>query len=186
MKTKVYVLVWSFALIGFVACKSKKQATDAAAEEHELLEAAEEAPIEQSLKEVGDRLLRAIQGENDALDGFAPDVAFAKVLAPKETKDLSDQAIEDQLLSGLKSRLASNIETLANDAKNKRIDVESLIVESITEEPSTDPPLVPRVVSIKLSNKEWKASVPLTFVKHEGRIYVFEILNSVDIFKPLN
>lgn len=187
MKLKLSLLTIAVVSVAVLhSCKAKKMAEEEAITqmeiaEQELAQAADE-PV-QDPSGIANALLSAVRGDQSVLNSYAPDVAFARVLSPKETKGMSDETIQRDMLKGLNDRLSSNVENLRKDLREKRVDPLSIKMVGFKEEPSTDPPLVPRVLSVTLGNDEWEAKIPVTYVKHESRIYAFEILNSVNVFR---
>ena len=177
----IAIIIFSLSSV-LISCKGKKVAApvDQPAPTSKTVQSGETV---QTMEAVAEALLKAVQGNSSSFKKYLPDAAFARVLSPKETEGMTDKVIESQMLSGLTTRLEDNVNNLKNDMSAKRINSSSVSIESVKEEPSTDPPLVPRVVSVRLANDAWKASVPVTYVRHDDKIYVFEILNSVDLFK---
>jgi|GEM_PF-4792101 len=163
-KVNLILFVSIFLAASLNSCKSKKLVEE---------KPSESGAIDQSSpKAVGEAVRKAISGNSSDLEALLPDAAFARILSPKETKDMTDEKIKSDMLDGLRNRLIANVENVQKDIRNKGIDSKSLKVVEIVEEPSTDPPLVPRVLSVKIENDNWRASVPVTYVKPKAKFRI--------------
>lgn len=189
-------------LLSFSACKTLKKPQEAeeaveavgTAAEEPAVEVAvtEEAVVDEGIESVatpytfdglGQSLVLELKGLPSSIQQFYPDVAFAKTLSPKETAGMSDDEVISKLLGPLETRLTQNLDNIKADAKQKNIDLGSIKFESVEHTETDDPPSVPRVVLVAIGNEKWRANVPVTYVRTEGKIFIFEILISTNLFK---
>lgn len=135
------------------------------------------------LQRLGEDFGRSIiSGETSGLKEYLPDVALAKILSPERTEAMTDEAIQSEMIDVLVSRFDLNLGKLQNAISENNIDRKQLSFTGSVLNPSDDPPLVPRVLSVNLKNGGEDVSIPVTVLYAQEKWYLFEILNTTNIF----
>ncbi len=134
--------------------------------------------------EVCDAFVASLQsGAVRPLETFFPTVDLAKTIAPKETSGKSDEEIKTQMVDGLINRFKGNLIQLQEAAKLNRVNLRSLTIKNCLYNESTDPETVPRVLSIEVMDNNKTYTIPVTVLTFEKKTYLFEILNTQNVFK---
>lgn len=121
-------------------------------------------------------------GEYGPVLEFMPDYAMARIITPENTNQLTDEEIQSQMLTPVKQRFAENLEKIRQAIIARGHNTTRVSLSGRELHPSEDPPLVPRVMTLKFRAGNETASVPVTYLVHEGRVYLFEILKTTGVF----
>jgi len=138
--------------------------------------------IKMTYGEICEAFLSTLQsGSVDQISPYAPTVAVARAMASGETSGKSDKDVQ-AMIDGVTDRFKENIEKLRTAASENNVDLNNLRVRNCLYNESTDPAMVPRVLSVELSNGTKDFSIPVTVLNYSGKTYVFEILMTTGIF----
>jgi hypothetical protein len=137
-----------------------------------------------SLEEVADIFVQAAaKGSVEDLKIYFPDVALARLLSPEKSATQTDKKIEEEMLAPLVARFTQNIMAIHDQIESAGIPFDEVSLIGTQIEPSKDPALVPRVLTIVLGTNQRSAKVPVTYLELDGRFYLFEILFTSNLFK---
>lgn len=138
--------------------------------------------IKMTYGEVCEAFLSTLQsGSIDQISQYNPSVTVARAMSGKETAGKSDKDVQ-AMIDGMNDRFKENIEKLRTAAKDNDVDLNTLRIRNCLYNESTDPAMVPRVLSVQLSNGVQDFTIPVTVLNYSGKTYVFEILNTTRIF----
>lgn len=140
------------------------------------------AGIKMTYGEICEAFLSTLQsGSIDQISQYTPTIAVARAMSAKETNGKSDKEVQG-MIDGLTARFNENIGKLKTAASENNVDLNNLRVRNCLYNESTDPVMVPRVLSVELSNGVKDFSIPVTVLNYSGKTYVFEILMTTGIF----
>ena len=140
------------------------------------------AGIKMTYGEVCESFLSTLQsGSIDQISQYTPTVAVARAMSGKETDGKSDKDVQG-MIDGLTTRIKDNIDLLRTAASDNNVDLNNLRLRNCLYNESTDPVMVPRVLSVQLSDGVKDYSIPVTVLNYSGKTYVFEILMTTGIF----
>lgn len=120
-------------------------------------------------------------GSVDQMSQFFPSLSVARAISGQEASGKSDKDVQE-MINGLTTRFMENIEKLKTSASDNNVEINSLRVRNCLYFDSKDPVLVPRVLSVELSDGSKDYKIPVTVLNYSGKTYVFEILNTTNIF----
>lgn len=136
-----------------------------------------------TLDGLANALFNKITGKDvNALKAIQPTPAIAKVIAPDPTNGLSDDEIQKRLLTPMFEKVDQNIENIRASLKDNKLDIDNTKLIEIKHFPDDAMGSI-EVGSIHMENKNFLAKVPFTFIIHENRYYMLEILMSSDAFQ---
>ena len=168
--TRVSLLILLLCSVILIQCSASKTTTEVQTHQSE-----------PSMTDLCIMLVDVIKSNDTKyLSTYFPDVAIARILSPEETKGLSDSEITKNMLQPLQTRFEKNISNLRAGVESNKLEYSDPSYESFKLEASDDPPLVPRVLSITAKAKGLTGNIPVTYIEHEDRIYLFEILISTN------
>ncbi|MFT5513117.1 MAG: hypothetical protein ACI8SE_001517 [Bacteroidia bacterium] len=186
------------AIICFTSCglfKKKKQADPTkiveapVAEEQptqpiQTIEAEEIPPqgIKMTYGEICESFLSTLQsGSVDQISQYLPNLSVARAIFGQEASGKSDEEVQ-AMIDGLTARFMENIEKLRTSASENGVDINTLRVRNCLYFDSEDPIMVPRVLSVELSDGTKDYKIPVTVLNYSGKTYVFKILITTNIF----
>lgn len=138
--------------------------------------------IKMTYGEICEAFLSTLQsGSNDQISQYFATVPVARAMSGKETNGKTDKDVQ-VMIDGLTARFQENINKLRTAADENNIDITKLRVRNCLYNESTDPAMVPRVLSVQLSNGVKDYTIPVTVLNYSGKTYVFEILMTTGIF----
>lgn len=176
-----------------VACKSRNKevveetvAEDTPKSEITDIETVETAPevMIMGYGEICDAFVATLQtGNSRPMEQYFPTLDLAKTIAPNETSGKTDEQIKTEMVDALINRFKENLHKLQEAAKLNRITLQSLTVKNCLYNESSDPETVPRVLNIEVMDNNGSYTIPVTVLKFENKTYVFEILNTQNVFR---
>ncbi|NNJ56335.1 MAG: hypothetical protein HKP14_09390 [Bacteroidia bacterium] len=127
---------------------------------------------------------KAVIDINPALiNEFAPNAGLARVLSPAATASKTDEEIEKDMLSDLKNRFELNLDRIQKAIEENNVDRATFKYESYKYYETEEPKTVPRILEVSFLNGNNEVHIPLTVLKHDDKWFVFEILNTTNLFK---
>ncbi len=121
-------------------------------------------------------------GSLDQFIQYLPTVAIARAMSPTETTGKSDKDVQI-MIDGLSKTFLRNIKKIQESAEENNVDLTKLMTRNCIYYKSDAPPMEPRVLSVQLSSGTVDFNVPITILNYSGKSYVFEILNTTNLFK---
>lgn len=168
-----YILILSFVLFASFSFEKKCGDDDVVHVENVCMK---------SLDSLGNALNNEIIKKDKSLNRFQPTVAIAKNIAPQQTENLSDEDIQAKLLQPMFERLETNLNNIQESLDKHNLSSSDTKLKEVKHYPE-DRMANLEVGSLELTNNGFGASIPFTFYMKDGKIYLFEILNSVGVFK---
>ena len=170
----------------FVSCSVKKKqvAENDAEEVVESIVVEENIVIDDGLTKVAESFAKAvIDIDPNSIAEFNPNANLARMLSPTVTANKTDEEIEKEMLADLRKRLELNLERIQKAIEDNSVDRASFKYESYKYYETEEPATVPRVLEVNFLNGNKEVHVPITVLKHDGKWFIFEILNTTNLFK---
>ena len=171
------LLIIAFCIVNF-SCKSGKNTVTSKTD-------TENSTTEEfSIEDVSQLFAKAVIDVNPSLlQAHFPDVSVARKLSPASTKGKNDKEVQDEMLVPLKKRFLQNLEKIQSAIEANDVDRAHFSYNTYKYYESEDPATVPRVLEVVFKNKEKDVQIPITVLSIDKKWYVFEILNTTNLFK---
>ncbi len=139
-------------------------------------------PADEKMQVFSMQMLEALKsGKTEAFIALKPDVATWRKIFPLQTRDLSDQQVYD--MGVLNEKIKHDFNNIMSSAQSKNIDFDKLTLKKL-ELSESDPGILNGIAfDLYLSYGEAEYLIVYSTVIFEGRYYLSEILNSINIFK---
>lgn len=181
---KYFLIIASAVLLSACSVKKSKTSTDTSKEVEVAAQAPKAIVVDDGLTKVAETFAKAVIDINPGLlNQFAPTTSLARFLSPTATATMSDEQIEKEMLLDLKTVFELNLEKIQTAIESNNVDRATFKYESYNYYETEDPVTSPRVLEVNFLNGNNEVHVPITVLKHEGKWYVFEILNTTNLFK---
>ena len=181
---KYFLIIATAVLLSSCSVKKNQATTNTSQEVEATIAVSESIVIDDGLTKVAESFAKAVIDINpELLNEFAPNANLARVLSPTVTASKTDEEIEKEMLSDLNSRFELNLNRIQKAIEENNVDRATFKYESYKFYETEEPVTVPRVLEVNFLNGNKEVHVPLSVLKHDGKWFVFEILNTTNLFK---
>jgi len=138
--------------------------------------------IKMTYGEICEAFLATLQsGSVDQISQYFPPVSVARAMSGSSVSGKTDEEVQ-KMIDGMTARFGENVVKLQTAATENNVDVNGLRIRNCLYFDSKDPAMVPRVLSVELSDGSKDYKIPVTVLNYSGKTYVFEILNTQNVF----
>ena len=181
----IILSVWLSSCGLFKSNKSKTEVVEEPVEDKPVELVVDQPPqsgIKMTYGEICEAFLSTLQiGSVDGMNAFFPTVQVARSMSPNETSGKSDEEV-GKMITGMKLRFKENLIRLRASAIENKVELGNLKIKNCLYFDTKDNAMVPRVLSVEIGNQDKDYKIPLTVLNYSGKTYVFEILNTTNIF----
>lgn len=183
----LFLCVWLTSCGLFKSKKATSEAVEEPVEEEPVIEMVikDQPPpsgIKMTYGEICETFLSTLQiGSAEGMNAYFPTVQVARSMSPNETNGKSDEEVE-KMLAGMKNRFKENLIKLRAAAIENKVELGKLNIRNCLYFDSEDGAMVPRVLSVEIGTADDLYKIPITVLNYSGKTYVFEVLNTTNIF----
>jgi len=119
----------------------------------------------------------------EKLNEFRPDSKLVRALMGERAISLTNEDIQEKILTPNQNKLKENIQTIQSEIKEEKIDVKEVKYQFYKLENLPGEGEEVEILSIHLEYNGKEETIPMTVIWFEDKLYMLELIYVTDVFK---